>query len=98
MIELRGRTKFAVVEPEPGLSILKHAIKYKVDWGHMCKKGTCAKCRCFVSEGNEYLDGITDEEWDRLEPEEFEQGYRLACQAVVKQGAQRIVAVNKPYF
>jgi 2Fe-2S ferredoxin len=33
-----------------------------------------------------------------LEPEEFDEGYRLGCQAIVKSEAGRIAAVNKTYF
>lgn len=98
MIELTGRTKTEVVEAESGLTLLDHAIKYKVDWSFSCTRGTCARCRCLVTAGAEFLEEITDEEWDRLEPEEFEQGYRLGCQAVVKEGAGYIAAANKTYF
>ena len=98
MINLKGRTVTAEVEAEPGLSILDHAIKHKVDWSFSCTRGTCARCRCLITEGAEFLEEITDEEWDRLEPEEFEEGYRLGCQAIVKEGAGRIAAVNKNYF
>ncbi|MFF2887606.1 2Fe-2S iron-sulfur cluster-binding protein [Paenibacillus sp. NPDC057967] len=98
MIELKGRTITATVESESGLTILDHAIKHKVDWSFSCTRGTCARCRCLVSEGGEFLEEVTDEEWDRLEPEEFDEGYRLGCQAVVKEGAGRIVAANKTYF
>jgi len=98
MIELTGRTKTAVVEAETGLSILDHAIKHKIDWSYTCARGTCARCRCLVTEGKEFLEDITDEEWDRLEPEEFDEGYRLGCQAVVKSADGYIAAQNKPYF
>ncbi|RJE90030.1 (2Fe-2S)-binding protein [Paenibacillus sp. 1011MAR3C5] len=98
MIELKGRTITATVESEAGLTILDHAIKHKVDWSFSCTRGTCARCRCLVSEGKEFLEEITDQEWDRLEPEEFEEGFRLGCQAVVKEDAGRIVAANKTYF
>ncbi|REK77264.1 2Fe-2S iron-sulfur cluster-binding protein [Paenibacillus paeoniae] len=98
MIELKGKTITATVESEGGLTILDHAIKHQVDWSFACTRGTCARCRCLVSEGREFLEEITDEEWDRLEPEEFEEGFRLGCQAVVKEGAGSIVATNKTYF
>ncbi|MFD0586891.1 2Fe-2S iron-sulfur cluster-binding protein [Paenibacillus sp. GCM10027627] len=98
MIELTGRTKTEIVEAEGGLTLLDHAIKHKIDFSFSCTRGTCARCRCLVTEGAEFLEEITDEEWDRLEPEEFEEGYRLGCQAVVKEGAGRIAAVNKTYF
>lgn len=97
-IELRGRTKTAIVEAEEGLTILDHAIKHKVDWSYSCTRGTCARCRCLIVEGKELLDEITDEEWDRLEPEEFEEGFRLGCQAVITGSEGKIVAINKTYF
>ncbi|MCM3627441.1 (2Fe-2S)-binding protein [Paenibacillus glycanilyticus] len=98
MIELKGRTKTAVVEAEIGVTLLKLALKAKVDWSSNCTRGTCARCRCFIEEGGAALEGITDAEWDRMEPEEFEEGYRLACQAIVKSGEMSIKAINKPYF
>jgi 2Fe-2S ferredoxin len=98
MLELKGKTKSATVEAEAGLSLLDIAIKHDVDWGFSCTRGTCARCRCLIEEGADYLEEATDAEWDRLEPEEFEQGYRLGCQAVVKSGAGQIKAVNRPYF
>lgn len=98
MIELKGRTITEVVEAEEGMSILDLAIKHKVDWSFSCTRGTCARCRCLVTEGGEFLEEITDAEWDRLEPEEFEEGYRLGCQAVIKAGAGTIKAMNKTYF
>lgn len=98
MLYLIGRTKQAEVVPEAGLSLLDHAIKAGIDWGFSCTRGTCARCRCLIEEGAEWLEEVTDAEWDRLEPEEFDEGYRLACQAVVKPSAGTIRAVNKPYF
>ncbi|MEK3881465.1 2Fe-2S iron-sulfur cluster-binding protein [Paenibacillus sp. PL2-23] len=100
MLELimTGKTVTKTVEAEAGLTLLDHAIKYDIDFGFSCTRGTCARCRCQITEGLGLLEEVTDEEWDRLEPEEFEQGFRLGCQAVVKEGAGRIVAVNKTYF
>ena len=98
MIELKGRTITAEVEAEEGMSILDLAIKHKVDWGFSCTRGTCARCRCLVTEGAEFLEEITDAEWDRLEPEEFDEGFRLGCQAVIKANAGQIKAMNKTYF
>ena len=98
MIELKGRTITEVVEAEEGMSILDLAIKHKVDWGFSCTRGTCARCRCLVTEGAEFLEEITDAEWDRLEPEEFDEGFRLGCQAVIKANAGTIKAMNKTYF
>ncbi|MFF2482148.1 2Fe-2S iron-sulfur cluster-binding protein [Paenibacillus sp. NPDC058071] len=98
MIELKGRTKSAVVPSAAGLTILRLALQHKVDWSSNCTRGTCARCRCLVTEGADGLEGITDAEWDRMDPEEFEAGYRLACQAVIKDEAVMVKAENKPYF
>ncbi|GGD69301.1 hypothetical protein GCM10010911_28950 [Paenibacillus nasutitermitis] len=98
MLELKGLTQSIRVEAEPGLSILDIALKHKLDWGFSCTRGTCARCRCLVVEGGEYLEEITDAEWDRLEPEEFDEGYRLGCQAVVKSADAVIKAENRTYF
>ncbi|MFS0722662.1 2Fe-2S iron-sulfur cluster-binding protein [Paenibacillus sp. 1P07SE] len=98
MIELKGRTIQAEVEAEAGLSLLDLALKHQIDWGFSCTRGTCARCRCLVLEGMEHLEEITDAEWDRLDEDEMEEGYRLGCQAIVKSGAGTIRAVNKTYF
>lgn len=98
MIELTGRTMTKKVEAEEGLTLLDHAIKHQVDWSYSCTRGTCARCRCLIVEGSQYLEEITDEEWDRLEPEEFDEGYRLGCQAVINSNDAQIVAKNKTYF
>lgn len=97
-IELVSRTKSVVFEGEEGLSLLDLAIKHQVDWMFSCTRGTCARCRCLVEEGVNLLEEVTDAEWDRMDPEEFEQGYRLGCQAIVTAGDGIIRAVNKPYF
>ncbi|MCU6710023.1 (2Fe-2S)-binding protein [Paenibacillus sp. J5C_2022] len=98
MIVLTGKTKTAEVEAEAGLSLLDLAMKHEVDWSFSCTRGTCARCRCLVTEGMAFLEEVTDAEWDRLEPEELDEGYRLGCQAIVREGAGRIVAANKTYF
>lgn len=98
MLELTSRSKTIQAEAEEGQSLLDIAIKHNLDWAFSCTRGTCARCRCLIKEGAQYLEEITDAEWDRMDPEEFDQGYRLGCQAIVKPGAGVIKAVNQPYF
>ncbi|WP_248925416.1 2Fe-2S iron-sulfur cluster-binding protein [Paenibacillus hamazuiensis] len=98
MLELKGRKVQKQVDAEKGMSILDLALKHEVDWGFSCTRGTCARCRCLVTEGLEHLAKPTDEELDRLEPEEIEGGFRLGCQALIKQQEGTIVVVHKPYF
>lgn len=97
MITLSGRTVTKTVESKQGSSLLTLAQENGVDWLYNCSRGTCAKCRCFVAEGASLLAESTDEEWDRLGPEELDAGYRLGCQAVIAKPGD-IVAKNKPYF
>lgn len=97
MLDLKGRKLHKQVESIIGQSILDIALKNDVDWGFSCTRGTCARCRCLVEVGREHLSEASDEEWDRLDDEELEQGYRLACQAIIRTDGT-IVAVNKPYF
>ncbi|NOU97568.1 2Fe-2S iron-sulfur cluster binding domain-containing protein [Paenibacillus sp. LMG 31456] len=97
MIMLKGRKVHKEVPAEIKLTLLDLALKHEVDWGFSCARGTCARCRCLVTEGKEYLNEPTDEEWDRLEPEELEEGFRLSCQAAIKQDGS-ITVIHKPYF
>lgn len=97
MLFLQGRSASKVVSAEVGLSILEIAIKYDVDLGFSCTKGTCARCRCFVEQGKQYLSEPNKAEKARLEPEEIVQGYRLGCQAAIIADGE-IKAINKPYF
>ncbi|WP_342346100.1 2Fe-2S iron-sulfur cluster-binding protein [Paenibacillus mangrovi] len=96
-MQLKGRTIEKTIVPEPGKTILQHAKDHEIDWQHMCKRGTCARCRCQVMEGLQFLEEPTQAEHSRLDPEEFDEGFRLGCQAVVK-APGKIVARNKTYF
>ncbi|MFD0867769.1 Na(+)-translocating NADH-quinone reductase subunit F [Chlamydia abortus] len=97
MLELVGRFGKKTVQPETGLSILELALKNNVDWGFSCTRGTCARCRCYISQGMELLEEPTEAEIARLDPEEFDEGFRLGCQARIKEIGP-IKATNKTYF
>ncbi|MCM3747391.1 (2Fe-2S)-binding protein [Paenibacillus pasadenensis] len=98
MIILQGRTKRTVTEAAEGKTLLQLALKAKAEWGSSCQRGTCARCRCLIVDGMEHLEPVTDAEWDRLEPEELEQGYRLSCQAVIRSDHANVEVKHKPYF
>jgi 2Fe-2S ferredoxin len=97
MLELTGRTIHKEVESVIGQSLLDIALNNGIDWQFSCTRGSCARCRCQVIEGANLLSEVSDEEWDRLDDEELEQGYRLGCQAIVKLSGD-IKAVNQTYF
>lgn len=94
---LKGRSITKDVHPQQGRTLLEHALKHGVDWQNLCTKGTCARCRCYIEAGVEFLEEPTRAEERRLDPEELEEGYRLACQAIVKTSGV-IIAMNKTYF
>jgi 2Fe-2S ferredoxin len=97
MIILNGRFKKQEVATETGMTILDLALKHDVDWGFSCTRGTCARCRCLIVKGSQFLSDPTDAEIDRMSEEEIAEGYRLGCQAeVVAEG--QIVATLKTYF
>lgn len=97
VVELAGRTIQRKVKPVIGASILELAEHYKVDWNSNCRRGTCARCRCKVITGEDYLSKPNEAEIARLEPEEIEDGYRLGCQARVEQVGD-VVIKHAPYF
>lgn len=97
MLVLKGRRNEKSVEAETGLTILDLALKHEVDWGFSCTRGTCARCRCLIEEGAQYLAEPTEEEEDRLTEEEIAEGYRLGCQALIKESGT-IQVTAKPYF
>ena len=75
----------AVIEAEPGVTILDAALAHGIDIEHACEKScACTTCHCIVREGfdslneaDEVEEDILDKAWG-LEPES-----RLGCQAVV---------------
>lgn len=97
MLTLKGRTIVATTEAKIGATLLEIAQREGVDWLFNCSRGTCARCRCLVTEGAEHLEESTDAEWDRLGPDELEAGYRLGCQARIASNGT-ISAANRTYF
>lgn len=75
----------AVIEVNPGITILDAALAHDIDIEHACEKScACTTCHVWVREGGESLvppseceDDMLDRAWG-LEPDS-----RLACQAVV---------------
>lgn len=96
-VVLIGRSIRRQVEAPEGMTILELAQKHEVDWNSNCKRGTCARCRCLVVDGREYLSESNEAELNRLEPEELEEGYRLACQTRIRT-AGPVTVKYTPYF
>ncbi|WP_054955968.1 2Fe-2S iron-sulfur cluster-binding protein [Paenibacillus dakarensis] len=97
IVELKGRTVQRHVAPVIGMTIVDLANQNEVDWNSFCKRGTCARCRCLVSEGMEYLSVPNEAEEMRLDPEEIDEGYRLGCQTKLEKIG--VISIkHAPYF
>jgi len=97
IIELSGREVQRSVAPVLGMTVLDLAERNEVDWNSFCKRGTCARCRCMVVEGIEYLSEPNLAEERRLDPEEIEEGYRLGCQSRIE-AVGPVKIKHAPYF
>lgn len=97
IVELKGRQVQRFVAPVIGMTILDLAEKNEVDWNSFCKRGTCARCRCHITEGIEYLSAPNIAEEKRLDPEEIDEGYRLGCQSKLER-IGTISIKHAPYF
>lgn len=97
LIELSGREVQRSVAPVLGITVLDLAERNDVDWNSFCKRGTCARCRCQVVEGIEYLSEPNLAEERRLDPEEMEEGYRLGCQSKIE-AVGPVKIKHAPYF
>jgi 2Fe-2S ferredoxin len=84
-VVLIGRTKRAEITPVMGSSLLKLALKNKVDWNYSCQRGSCGRCYGMVTAGGDCLSAPTEFEQIKLSAAELAQGYRLACQTKITQ-------------
>lgn len=84
-----GRT---VTAPEDS-NLLRVSIREKGGIPFKCGGGLCGTCRCRIEQGLENTDAIKPKERKHLTPEQFEEGWRMACQTFVRQGS---VSVSWP--
>src|ERR1039458_5919348 len=49
-----------------------------------CGGGVCGTCKCRIEVGLENTDEIKPKERKHLSPEDFQNGYRMACQTFVR--------------
>ncbi|MBM7570596.1 2Fe-2S iron-sulfur cluster-binding protein [Aquibacillus albus] len=79
---LQNNSVYKVI-PKANQTLLDTALNQDQMLSFKCKKGTCGKCMVKVLNGMECLREPTIQEDKKLETK-LNQGYRLACQAVVK--------------
>nr|WP_082412009.1 2Fe-2S iron-sulfur cluster-binding protein [Thalassobacillus devorans] len=82
-IEQHGSTY--KVTPVHNVTVLDSALNQKINLDYKCKKGTCGKCQINVLKGNTFITSVNDREQKKLRGK-IDDGYRLACQAVFKEG------------
>lgn len=68
------------VQAHENSNLLRESIRAQGGIPFKCGGGICGTCRCHVDEGVENTDRIKPKERRHLKPEEFEAGYRMACQ------------------
>ncbi len=64
-------------------NLLRVSLKEKGGIPFKCGGGLCGTCKCRIEEGLENTDAIKPKERKHLRPEDFEAGYRMACQTFV---------------
>ena len=71
------------VQAPDNSNLLRVSIREKGGIPFKCGGGICGTCKCHIDEGLEYTDKIKPKERRHLTPEDFEAGYRMACQTFV---------------
>jgi uncharacterized 2Fe-2S/4Fe-4S cluster protein (DUF4445 family) len=73
------------LEVEAGRTVLEVARHIGVSVSSVCGgRGLCGKCKIIVQDGESHLSAPTKAERQALSREDLKNGFRLACQAVVK--------------
>jgi 2Fe-2S ferredoxin len=75
----------AILEVEPGISILNAALKHGIDIEHACEKScSCTTCHVIIQEGFDSLEEANEIEEDMLDKAwSVSLESRLSCQAKV---------------
>jgi len=71
------------VQAPDNSNLLRISIREKGGIPFKCGGGLCGTCKCLIEEGQENTDKIKPKERRHLKPEDFEAGYRMACQTFV---------------
>ena len=71
------------IESQRKQTLLNAALNQGFPLDYKCTKGSCGRCTVKVSEGSNLLNSPTVREREKLK-ESIQEGYRLACQAVME--------------
>ena len=84
MIQVTFLTNSAKVASAPENSnLLRVSLREQGGIPFKCGGGLCGTCRCRIESGIEHTDAIKPKERRHLTQEQFEAGYRMACQTFV---------------
>jgi len=72
-----------VVTAPENSNLLRVSLKERGGIPFKCGGGLCGTCKCRIEQGLENTDAIKPKERKHLRPEDFEAGYRMACQTFV---------------
>ncbi len=75
-----------VVEANDGGTLLHASLRHQGGIPFKCAGGKCGTCRCHIDAGAENLGDINPRERAHLTDDDFAQGWRMACQTIVKGG------------
>lgn len=71
------------IEAPDGSNLLRASLREQGGIPFKCGGGLCGTCKCLIETGLANTDEIKAKERKHLTPEQFEQGYRMACQTFV---------------
>jgi ferredoxin len=81
MIQITFLTNNGKVASAPENSnLLRVSLREQGGIPFKCGGGLCGTCKCRIEAGLEHADAIKPKERRHLTPEQFEAGYRMACQ------------------
>ena len=72
-----------VAQAPPNSNLLRVSLREQGGIPFKCGGGLCGTCKCKIEQGLEHTDAIKPKERKHLTEEQFEAGYRMACQTFV---------------
>lgn len=84
MITVKFPSEGVEFEVKEGARLLDAALDHAVEIPHPCGgNGVCGGCRVKITEGFN-IDDVSNEEYDLIDEDDINEGYRLACCTEIK--------------
>ncbi len=78
----QNKTSYSIL-PQKNYTLLDAALEQGKTIDYKCTKGSCGRCVVKILNGQSHLSRLNDKEKEKLK-EATEEGYRLACQVIIK--------------